>query len=253
MAKYLEYGFEGKAAIVTGGGTGVGESTSIELAKAGAKIAVFGRRPGPIEAVAAECAKYTPGALAVSCDVSDKKSVDESVKKVGDTFGRIDILVNNAGFDSNYQLGEVPFENYFFVEPDEYLEFYKVHALGHYLMNLAVIPYMQKNHYGRIVNVTSITAMTASYSAPAYTGSKAAANTQTKAFANKYGKENIFVNAIAPGMIDTPMKKNSSPQEFEMVAKMSHLGRVAQPIDIARIVLFLAQENTIMNGQVLTP
>ncbi|MDR0813669.1 MAG: SDR family oxidoreductase [Oscillospiraceae bacterium] len=251
MAKYLEYGLEGKTAIVTGGGTGVGEACAIELAKGGAKVAVFGRRQAPIDAVAAECAKYTPGAIALSCDVSDEKSVAESVAKVVSAFGKIDILVNNAGIESDYQVGEVPFDKFFVMEPEEYLKFFKIHALGHYLMDLAVVPYMQKNQFGRIVNITSVTAVDAAYSSPAYTASKAAANCQTKAFAKKFGHDNIIVNAIAPGMVNTPMKKNSPPEEFEMVAKMTPIGKVAQPVDIARIAMFLAQEELMISGQVI--
>jgi len=252
MAKYLDYGFQGKVAIVTGAGTGMGESCAEELAKGGAKVALFGRRAEKIEKVKEECLKFTDGAIALSVDVSDKESVNEGVDKVIKEFGKVDILINNAGFDTAVNYGEVPFVVAFDnIEPEEYLRYFKVHTLGHYLMNLAVIPSMQKNHFGRIVNITSITAVTASYSGPAYTASKAAANTQTMAFAKKYGKDNIIVNAIMPGMTNTPMKAPSPPEEFEMVAKMSTLGRVAEPIDIARIAMFLAQEDLFITGQIL--
>ena len=252
MVQYLDYGFQGRAAIVTGAGTGIGASCAVELAKGGAKVALFGRRTAPIEKVREECQKYTEGAIALSVDVGDKKAVTEGVGEVLKAFGKVDILVNNAGFEAPYKPGEVPFNSYFDnLEPDEYLEFFRIHALGHYLMNLAVIPSMQENHFGRIVNVTSVTAVHAAYSGPAYTGSKAAANTQTLAFAKKYGKDNIIVNAILPGMTNTPMKTSSTPEEFAAVAKASILGRVAEPIDIARVVLFFAQENLFVTGQTL--
>ena len=253
MANYLDYGFQGKTAIVTGAGTGMGEACAIELAKGGAKVALFGRRTEPIEKARDECLKYTDGALALSVDVSDKGAVDKGVKKVLEEFGKVDILINNAGIESPVKYGEIPF-NVFFdnLEPEEYLKFFKVHALGHYLMNLAVIPDMQKNHFGRIVNITSVTAVGGVYSSPAYTASKAAANTQTMAFAKKYGRDNIIVNAIMPGMVNTPMKAPSPPEEFEAVARSSTLGRVAEPIDIARVAMFFAQENLFVTGQVLT-
>ena len=253
MRHYLDYGFEDKTAIVTGAGTGIGEACAIELAKGGVKVALFGRRTAPLEKVKEECRKYTDGVLALSVDVSDKKAVTEGVGEVLKEFGKVDILINNAGIESPVKYGEIPFEVFFDnLEPEEYLRFFEVHALGHYLMNLAVIPSMLKNQYGRIVNITSITAVAGAYSSPAYTSSKAAANTQTIAFAKKYGKQNIIVNAIMPGMTNTPMKAPSPPEEFEMVAKMTTLGRVAEPIDIARVAMFLSQENLFLTGQVLT-
>ncbi|MDR2357733.1 MAG: SDR family oxidoreductase [Oscillospiraceae bacterium] len=250
MVKYSDYGFQGRAAIVTGGGTGMGEACAVELAKGGAKVALFGRRTAPVEKVCAECLKYTDGALALSVDVSDKAAVEDGVGKVLDTFGKVDILINNAGVESQLEMGEIPFVTKFEgMDPDEYLRFFKIHALGHYLMNLAVIPNMRKNHFGRIVNITSVTGVDGAYSSPAYTSSKAAANCQTKAFARKYGPDNIIVNALAPGMVNTPMKAPSPPEEFEMVAKATPLGRVAEPIDIARAALFFAQENLFITGQ----
>ncbi len=249
MAQYLEYGLDGRAAIVTGAGTGIGEACAVELAKAGVKVALFGRRLAPIEAAAARCSEFTPGAIALSVDVSDEAAVKEAVKKVQETFGRIDILVNNAGIESPYQVGQVPFEAFFDMEPDEYLSFFKIHDLGHYLMMQAVAPAMKEQKFGRIVNVTSVTGVTAGYSSPAYTSSKAGAICQTKAFAKKFGKYNITVNSISPGMVNTPMKTNSPPEEFEMVARMTPLGRVAEPVDIARLAMFLSQENLFVSGQ----
>jgi NAD(P)-dependent dehydrogenase (short-subunit alcohol dehydrogenase family) len=249
MAQYLEYGLEGRGGVVTGAGTGIGAACAVELAKAGVKVALLGRRAGPLEDIAAECARYTPGAIAVSVDVSDKSAVEKAVEAVKKTYGRIDVLINNAGIESPYQPGEVPFETYFDMAPEEYLSFFRIHALGHYLMMQAAVKYMIPAQFGRIVNVTSVTGVNAAYSSPAYTSSKAAAICQTKAFAKKYGKFNIIVNSIAPGMVNTPMKTNSPPEEFAAVAQMCPLGRVAEPIDIARLAMFLSQENLFVSGQ----
>ena len=250
MSQYIEYGFNDRVAIVTGAGTGIGEACAHELAKGGAKVALFGRRIDPIEKTRKECLKYTDHALALSVDVSDEKAVKENVGRVLETFGRVDILVNNAGIESRYDNGQSLFDDLFDkLNPDEYIKFFNIHSLGHYLMNLAVIPDMQKNRFGRIVNVTSVTGVNGAYSTPGYTGSKAAAICQTRAFAKKYGRYNITVNSIAPGMVDTPMKLDSTPEEFEFVANITPLGRVAKPIDIARAVLFFAQENLFVSGQ----
>ncbi len=250
MPRYTEYGFKDRVVIITGAGTGIGESCAVELAKGGAWVALFGRRIEPIEKVKKECLKYTDNAIALSVDVSDENTVKENVAKVLGTFHKIDILVNNAGIESSYAHGLSLFDDLFDkLNPGEYLKFFKIHSLGHYLMNLAVIPSMQENHFGRIVNVTSVTGVNGQYSTPGYTASKAAAICQTRAFAKKYGKYNITVNSIAPGMVDTPMKLDSTPEEFEFVAKITPLGRVAKPIDIARAVLFFAQENLFVSGQ----
>ena len=249
MAQYLDYGLEGRGAIVTGAGTGIGAACAIELAKAGVRVALFGRRLAPIEAIAAECEKYTPGTITMSVDVSDKAAVESSVDSVKDTFGRLDVLVNNAGVDSNYQVGENPFEAFFDMEPDEYLSFFKIHSLGHYMMMQSSAKYMIPANFGRIVNVTSITGMNGAYSSPAYTSSKAAAICQTMSFARKYGKYNIMVNSIAPGMVNTPMKTNSPPEEFAAVAKMSPLGRVVEPVDVARLAMYLSSESLFLTGQ----
>ncbi len=250
MVQYLEYGFQSRVAIITGSGTGIGESCAVELAKGGAKVALFGRRAAMVEKVKEECLKYTDSTIALSIDVSDKNAVKSGVGKVLKAFGKVDILINNAGIESRLKPGQTFFGDLFdTLPPDKYLKFFRIHSLGHYLMNLAVIPDMQKNHFGRIVNVTSVTGVNGAYSTPGYTSSKAAAICQTKAFAKKYGKDNITVNSIAPGMVDTPMKIDATPEEFAFVAKMTPLGRVAQPIDIARAVIFFAQENLFVSGQ----
>jgi NAD(P)-dependent dehydrogenase (short-subunit alcohol dehydrogenase family) len=253
MAMYKEYGLENRVAIVTGAGSGIGEATAIELAKAGAKLALFGLTEQKLQGVADACRKYTADVLCVVADVSEKVQVEAGVAKVLGAFGTIDVLINNAGIESRLKPGETFFGTLFDqLDEEAYMKFFKVHDYGHYLMNLAVIPTMQKNHYGRIVNTTSVTGIHGNYSTPAYTASKAGAITQTKAFAMKYGKDGITVNAIAPGMVDTPMKIDATPREYEIVASKTPLGRVATALDMARIILFFAQENLFVTGQCLT-
>ena len=252
MIRYPEYGFGDKVALITGAGTGVGRSVAEELAKGGAKLALFGRRLEKLEETRAECLKYTDDVLACSVDVGEKDQVTANVGKVLEHFGRVDILVNNAGFERRLAPGETFWDTYFDkLSPEEYLQNFRTHTLGHYLMNNAVIPSMIAHRFGRIVNVTSILGISPGFETPAYSGSKAAAISQTAAFAKKYGEYNITVNALAPGMINTPMKIDSTPEEFRICAEAATLKRIAEPIDIARVVLFFAQENLLVTGQVL--
>jgi NAD(P)-dependent dehydrogenase (short-subunit alcohol dehydrogenase family) len=252
MAKYEDYGLSGRVAIITGAGTGIGAACAEELAKGGAKVALFGRRTAPLQQTKDECLKYTDGVLALSVDVSDKASVAGGVKAVLDAFGRIDILVNNAGIELKVEPGQSRYEEFFdSQEPEEYLEFFRVHSLGHYLMNLAVLPAMKEQGFGRVVNVASVLGLDGSYGVPGYTASKAGAITQTKAFARRYGRHGITYNAILPGLVDTPMKDDSLPEEFEIVKSITPLGRIAQPVDIARAVLFFAQQDLFVTGQSL--
>jgi len=253
MAAYLEYGLDGRGALITGAGTGIGASCAVELAKAGAKVALFGRRTGPLEEVLAQCNKYTPGSFVLSLDVTDETAVKAAVKQAHDSFGRVDVLVNNAGVDSDYQVGENPFEHYYDMGEDEYISFFRVHAFGHYAMTRACAEFMVPAKFGRVVNVTSVLGLTGGYSAAAYTASKAAAILQTKSLARKYGRHNITVNSVAPGLVNTPMKKNSTSEEFTYVANITPLGRTAEPIDIARVVMFFAQENLFITGQNIVP
>lgn len=253
MVQYKEYGFEGRTAIVTGAGSGIGEATAIELAKGGAKLALFGRSAEKLEKVKEECRKHTGSVLALSVDVSSPDSVKAGVGQVLEAYGRIDILINNAGIESRLKPGETFFGTLFDqLDEETYLNFFRVHDYGHYLMNLAVIPSMRENHFGRIVNTASVTGLHGNYSTPAYTASKAGAICQTKAFAMKYGRDGITVNAVAPGMVDTPMKIDATPREYEIVANKTPLGHVASALEIARCILFFAQENLFVTGQCLT-
>ncbi|MBR6654555.1 MAG: SDR family NAD(P)-dependent oxidoreductase, partial [Oscillospiraceae bacterium] len=109
--QYLDYGFKDKAAIVTGAGTGIGQACAVELAKGGAKVALFGRRIEKLQETKEECLKYTADVMAVSVDVSDGEAVKKAVAEVIAAFGQVDILINNAGIESRLQPGESFFDD----------------------------------------------------------------------------------------------------------------------------------------------
>ena len=252
MSKSLvEYGIDGKVAIVTGAGSGVGRETAIQLAKMGAKVALVGRGIESISKVEKEIKEFSYDVIAIKCDVGMETEVDEAVKKITDTFGRIDILVNNAGIEADREEGLMGGDILMATPIEQYHRVIDTNLIGHYNFMKACIPGMAERKYGRIINVSSVTAFGGGVGTAAYVASKAGSIVQTKAFARKFGPDNILINTVAPGMFDTPMHATTPRKEFEMVEKMSVLRRVAQPIDIARIILFLAQENLFMTGETL--
>lgn len=252
MSKSLvEYGIDGRVAIVTGAGKGIGRETAIQFAKMGAKVALIGRGMASIAEVEQEIKEFSSDVIAIECDVGDEDSVFAAVKQVVDKYGQIDILVNNAGIEADREEGQMGGDTLMTTPIEQYHRVIDTNLIGHYNFMRACIPHMSERKYGRIVNVSSVTAFGGGVGTAAYVASKAGSIVQTKAFARKFGTDNITVNCVAPGMVDTPMHSKTPPEAFKFAAAGSALGRIAQPIDIARIILFLSQENLFMTGETL--
>jgi NAD(P)-dependent dehydrogenase (short-subunit alcohol dehydrogenase family) len=185
---------EGQTALVTGGGRGIGRSIALELAAAGAKVAVSARTHSQVEETAAET-----GGLAVEADVSRREDVERMVAGTERELGPIDLLVANAGI-----MVDEP-EGGWALEPEDWWRVFEVNVLGVYLANRAVIPGMIERGRGRIVNVASGAAYLPGTPGSAYGASKAAVHRMSETLAGQLRAHGIAVFSISPGLVRTAM------------------------------------------------
>ena len=233
---------EGKIALVTGGGTGIGKAITLEYAREGADVAVSSRNIKNLEAVCKEVEDMGRRSLAVASDVCIKKQVDSMVNAVIEKFGRIDILVNNSGTSRMMPIIE-------FTEND-WDTVIDTNMKGVFLCTQAVARHMVKQKYGKIINISSTSALGAIVNGQAaYCSSKFGVNGFTKACALEFGPYGINVNAIAPGRILTPLVYSSRTEEqvkefMKVGVEASVLGRLGVTEDIAHLALFLASDDS---------
>ncbi len=233
--------FEGKVAIVTGAAQGIGAATATRLASEGATIAVVDitaeRGADTVAALVKEGAKTA----AFGIDVSQSASVTAGVEAIVAEFGTVDILVNNAGVTKDNMLFKMTEEDW-----DLTVD---VSLKGAFLMAQAAQKYMVPQKSGKIVSLSSISAL-GNRGQSNYSAAKAGIQGLTATMALELGRYNINVNAVAPGFVQTAMTAASAvrmgldPQEFvDAAAAVTPIGRVAQPEDIAAVIAFLASED----------
>jgi 3-oxoacyl-[acyl-carrier protein] reductase len=218
----------GRVAIVTGGARGIGRATCVTLAREGANVVVCDVLP--LAETLAQIQKQNRKAVGLKCDVTDQEQVTQVVDRTMTEFGKIDILVSNAGV-----MGKtgIPIENISLRDWDFHLN---INLKGAFLFCQAVWPVMIKQGWGKIVCIGSIAGKIGGVLAgPDYCASKAGIHAMVKSLAKRGASSGIYVNAVAPGPIRTPMTQNE-PYKDEMVP----LGRLGEPEDIAEAVLFLA-------------
>ncbi len=242
---------DGKVAMVTGSGRGIGKAIALCFAREGADIIVNAVTVPNMEATVAEITALGRKAIAIKADVSKKDEVDRLVTTALDTFDRVDILVNNAGITRHAPLLEMTEEDW-----DAVLD---LDLKGVFLCTQAVARHMVQQKYGKIINIASIVALGASKAYMANYGSaKAGVAELTRITAKALGQYGINVNAIAPGTILTAMgRTRRTPAEFDAFVEnrkdVTVLGRVGSVEDIAELALFLAlDESSFITGQVIS-
>ncbi len=243
MFDLLKFSLQGKVAIVTGGGRGIGKAVAQGFAKAGAKVAITSRKINDLEAAAAEIRTFGGEALPVQAHLAKAEEINRMVGTVLGKFGRVDILVNNAG--TSPAMGSV-------LDSDERLwdTVINLNLKGLYYTSQAVARVMKKQGGGRIINVASIDGFKPEPGVSIYSISKAGVRMVTQAFAAELAPYNIRVNAIAPGPISTKMLDSHwlhlPPEEAkkakEALGKLTPLGRVGEPEEIAGAAIYLASD-----------
>jgi 3-oxoacyl-[acyl-carrier protein] reductase len=236
---------EGRVAIVTGGGRGLGEAEAMGLAKVGANVVIaeieeYGR-------VAAEKAsKAGPRCLYVQTDVSSEESIAQMVAKTVEEFGRIDILVNNAAI--------YPYRPWDEISREEWDKVFAVNIRGYFLCAKAVAPHMKAVGKGKIVNLASITFFLGFENFLHYASTKGAVVGFTRTLARELGPDNINVNAISPGAFPTDAEQTlPDPEAYSLsVIEKQCIKRRGTPDDIGNLVCFLASdESDFITGQTI--
>ena len=236
---------QGKTALITGGGTGIGRATAERFAQEGAKVLICGRREAPLQ----ETASTHPDAISfLSVDVASAEDRTRALETIIDRYGQLDILVNNAAFSV-----VAPFEAH---TPDDIKRIVDVNLTSPTLLILEALPLLKATQ-GSIINVSSAGARYQGMppaSITPYSASKAGLNQLSKTLATELGPDGIRVNVVAPGLTQTEIAASAfeNPEFTDAVVAITPLGRYAQPEDIARVINFLASEEASwVTGQIV--
>ena len=261
-----EFGLEGKVAIVTGAGRGIGRAIATTLAEAGADVAVVSRTGAQIEETAHMIEKLGRKSLPVRLDVSIEEQVNDGVRRVLSAFGKVDILCSNAGifmtkpvavpagdkiagWELSGDNADTP------IELEDWRRVLDTNLTAALLFARAVGPHMMKQKKGKVVITSSTASFEGQNFLSAYCVSKAGLNSLARCLCSEWGQFNITVNAIAPGMIRTDMIKpfEADPAIINHSISLVPLGRLGEPREVALLALFLASEaSDYISGQVFT-
>ncbi|HTM15246.1 MAG TPA: 3-oxoacyl-[acyl-carrier-protein] reductase [Terracidiphilus sp.] len=234
----------GRIALVTGASQGIGRACALELAKAGATVALAARNEAKLSEVAVEIGEAGGQAAGFALDMSSEESIKNGAKAVLDKFGKIEILVNNAGITRDDLMMRMKRADW-----DDVLS---TNLTGTFLLTQVLLRQMMKNRWGRIINITSVVGRTGQEGQVNYAASKAGLIGFTRSLAREVASRGITVNAVAPGYIETPMTAVLGEKLREKMLEQIPLGRTGTDSDIAHSVVFLASEKAAyITGHVL--
>jgi len=241
---------EGRVAFVTGAGRGIGAATALRMAEEGARVVLADIDAEGCQQVSAELNRLGSESLALDCNVTDNAMVQDAMAQTVSRFGQLDILVNNAGVIRDNML--------FKMSEDDWETVMNVHLKGAFLCSRAAQKYMVEQKYGRIVSLSSTSAL-GSRGQANYSAAKAGLQGFTRTLSIELGQFGITVNAVAPGFIDTEMTRTTArrqgidpEQRIAEASKIIPVRRVGQPRDVANVICFLcSDEASFVSGQVI--
>lgn len=221
-----------RVALVTGGSRGIGRAIALAMAAAGAKVAInYARSDRAAEEVAGQIRAGGGQTLTIRGDVSDGGQAEALVQRVLDEWGRLDILVNNAGIARDQLLVRLKEADW-----DAVLD---TNLKGVFFCTKAVARAMMKQRFGRVINISSVVGLTGNAGQVSYTAAKAGVIGFTKSVARELASRNITVNAICPGLIETDMTAELTPEQRQAVLQQVPLGRPGRPEEVAALAVFL--------------
>lgn len=243
--------FDGRIAVVTGGGGGIGSAVCAAFAAEGASVAVLDRDGAAAQRTVDAIVAEGGSAAAFACDITERTAVDATVASVTEQLGPVDVLVNNAGWDLF-----VPFLD---TDPDDWRRLIDINLVGALHMHHAVLPGMVERGGGRIVNVSSDAARVGSSGEAVYAACKAGLVALSKTLAREHSRHGITFNVVCPGPTDTALlaavtDAAANPEKLREAFRRSiPMGRLGQPDDLAGAILFFASDAAaFVTGQVLS-
>lgn len=242
--------FAGRRVLITGAGSGIGRALALRLAGERCRLALVGRAEQPLEETAAECAASGAETLALVADVADAGTITLAVDGAGARWGALAGLVNNAGLP---HFGTIET-----TMPEEWSRVLAVNLTGAYLVTRAALPWLRRGEHPAVVNVASTLGYVGLKNAAAYCAAKGGLVNLTRAMALDHAAEGIRVNAVCPGVVDTPMvdaDRGDGRDRADRVARLGALhplGRVARPAEIAAVIAhLLSAEASFVTGAVI--
>ena len=237
---------QGKKAIVTGGTRGIGFAVVQTFLKNGASVALFGSRQETVDKALAALKEENPDweIIGMAPDLTDYAAVDAAFAEVEKAFGRIDILVNNAGISAREPLYDYT--------PEAFEKIMRLNVSAVFNGCRAAAPRMKAQGGGSIINTSSMVSLYGQPSGVGYPTSKFAVNGMTRSLARELGRDNIRVNAVAPGVTRTDMVANLPQEIVQRVCAPIPLGRMGEPEEVANAFLFLASDlASYITGEIL--